>query len=300
MFFETDRLPLFQKMIMTDLPMNAGSPGRPAALPAGGFRRLFRVMDGLPVIIRLIDPPLHEFLPDLVELMQELVRSETALKHAGHPGPSTTCSSRSATRAHPQTGGSLREANPMLGLRGASGHPHPRADHHAGPGHLRSGLPGGPGGHRRAPEIMIPLTSHVNELKVQRGGAGGGGQEVMEEQGMEIDYKFGTMIELPRAALTADQIAEHAEFFSFGTNDLTQTTFGISRDDAETGFLIEYMENKASCPTTPLPPSTGTVWASSWRWPSKGRATQPDLECGICGEHGGDPRIHRACAMNWG
>jgi pyruvate,orthophosphate dikinase len=116
------------------------------------------------------------------------------------------------------------------------------------------------------PEVMIPLTSHVNELIRQRAVLEAEAKAVMTEQEMEIAYKFGTMIELPRAALTADQIAEHAEFFSFGTNDLTQTTFGISRDDAETGFLIEYMES-GILTANPFATWIGTVWARLSTWP---------------------------------
>ena len=145
------------------------------------------------------------------------------------------------------------------------------------------------------PEIMIPLTSHVNELKVQRDILEPEAKKVMEEQGIEPDYKFGTMIEIPRAALTTDQIAEYAAFISFGTNDLTQTTFGISRDDAEAGFLIEYME-KEILPENPFAvidrDGVGMLMEISVQ---KGRSVRPDLECGICGEHGGDPESIQLC-----
>ena len=145
------------------------------------------------------------------------------------------------------------------------------------------------------PEIMIPLTSHVNELKYQRGILEEEAHRVMEEQVMEVSYKFGTMIEIPRAALTADQIAEYAQFVSFGTNDLTQTTFGVSRDDAETGFLVDYMENKI-LPNNPFATidkdGVGELMAIAVQ---KGRSVNPDLECGICGEHGGDPESIIQC-----
>ena len=145
------------------------------------------------------------------------------------------------------------------------------------------------------PEVMIPLTSHVNELEVQRRILEAEARKVMDEQGMDIDYKFGTMIEIPRAALTADQIARQAEFFSFGTNDLTQTTFGISRDDAEAGFLIEYME-KGILQDNPFATidqdGVGALMAIAVQ---KGRSVKRDLECGICGEHGGDPQSIRIC-----
>jgi pyruvate,orthophosphate dikinase len=137
---------------------------------------------------------------------------------------------------------------------------------------------------------MIPLTAHVNELRVQRAALEEEARQVMVEQGIKVNYKFGTMIEIPRAALTADEVAEQAEFFSFGTNDLTQTTFGISRDDAEAGFLMEYIE-KDILPDNPFATlderGVGQLMQMAVRL---GRATRPDLEVGICGEHGGDPK----------
>jgi pyruvate,orthophosphate dikinase len=137
---------------------------------------------------------------------------------------------------------------------------------------------------------MIPLTSHVNELKVQQTALEEEAKKVMQEQGRTVDYKFGTMIEIPRAALTADQLAEYAQFFSYGTNDLTQTTFGISRDDAEKGFLIEYMERKI-LPENPFASidedGVGKLMDMGVKL---GRKTRPDMEIGICGEHGGDPK----------
>jgi len=145
------------------------------------------------------------------------------------------------------------------------------------------------------PEVMIPLTSHVNELKVQRELLEAEAKKVMEEQGVKVDYKFGTMIEIPRAALTADQVAGQAEFFSFGTNDLTQTTYGISRDDAEAGFLIAYIE-KGILPDNPFATldkdGVGQLMKMAVE---KGRSVNPDLECGICGEHGGDPNSIAIC-----
>jgi len=145
------------------------------------------------------------------------------------------------------------------------------------------------------PEVMIPLTSHVNELKRQREVLEAEAKEVMEEQGLEIAYKFGTMIEIPRAALTADEIAEYAEFLSFGTNDLTQTTFGISRDDAESGFLIDYLSEEI-LPANPFATidaaGVGQLMAMAVE---KSRAERPDIEVGICGEHGGDPESIALC-----
>jgi pyruvate,orthophosphate dikinase len=144
-------------------------------------------------------------------------------------------------------------------------------------------------------KIMIPLTCHVNELKTQREILEQEAKKIMENEGINVDYNFGTMIELPRAALTADQIAQYASFFSFGTNDLTQTTFGISRDDAEAGFLVKYMES-GILPENPFEiidrDGVGQLLKIAVE---KGRSVKPDLECGICGEHGGDPQSIQLC-----
>jgi pyruvate,orthophosphate dikinase len=145
------------------------------------------------------------------------------------------------------------------------------------------------------PEVMIPLISHVNELKVQQAALEAVAKEVMEEQNMEIAYKFGTMIEIPRAALTADEVAEVAQFFSFGTNDLTQTTFGISRDDAESGFLMEYLQQHILDENPFASIDAKGVGKLMQIAVELGRATRPDLEIGICGEHGGDPKSIAIC-----
>jgi pyruvate,orthophosphate dikinase len=298
MFFETDRLPHIQKMIMADLPIERREAlGALLPFQRDDFAGLFRAMDGLPVIIRLIDPPLHEFLPNHLDLLKELSDLKIRMQHAADLetiddlleayGKKTRILKRVEN---------LREENPMLGLRGVRlGMLVPelttmqvRAVFEAACQVTRDGVD-------VHPEIMIPLTSHVNELKYQRRILEEEAQRVMEEQGMEVAYKFGTMIEIPRAALTADQIATYAEFFSFGTNDLTQTTFGVSRDDAETGFLVDYMENKI-LPNNPFATidrdGVGELMAIAVR---KGRSVNPDLECGICGEHGGDPESIVQC-----
>ncbi len=145
------------------------------------------------------------------------------------------------------------------------------------------------------PEVMIPLTTHVNELRHQRKALESEAKKVMYEQGLDIDYKFGTMIELPRAALTADQIAEYASFFSFGTNDLTQTTYGISRDDAESGFLIEYIRNGILTDNPFATIDRDGVGELMRIAVEKGRFVKPGLECGICGEHGGEPNSIEFC-----
>lgn len=298
MFFETNRLPHFQKMIMTDYRIERRE-ALEALLPfqRDDFAGLFRVMEGKPVIIRLIDPPLHEFLPDVTELLRELADLKIQIQHAKNLADidgllkQITKKELLLKRAE-----SIRETNPMLGLRGVRlGIYIPeltmmqvRAVFEAACIVTKEGV-------EVFPEIMIPLTSHANELKLQRKVLEEEAKKVMEEQGITIDYKFGTMIELPRAALTADQIAEYAQFFSFGTNDLTQTTFGISRDDAESAFLIEYMESKI-LPENPFAiidrDGVGELMRIALE---KGKSTNPDLEFGICGEHGGEPKSIALC-----
>jgi pyruvate,orthophosphate dikinase len=185
---------------------------------------------------------------------------------------------------------SLQESNPMLGLRGVRLGIHiPELTTMQVRAIFEAACLVAKEGGEVHPEIMIPLTSHVNELRVQRDILEIEAQTVMREQGITVDYKFGTMIEIPRAALTADQLAAYAEFFSFGTNDLTQTTFGMSRDDAETGFLIKYMRS-GILPENPFATidreGVGQLMALAVQ---KARTVRPDLECGICGEHAGDP-----------
>ncbi len=298
MFFEAERLPFVQKMIMTDLPSERRE-ALDALLPfqREDFAGLFRVMDGLPVIIRLIDPPLHEFLPNHVDLMRDLTDCKIRLKEARNLEEIDKLLDQIAKEEQMlKRVESLHESNPMLGLRGVRLGIHipeltsmqVRAIFEAACMVAKEGID-------VHPEVMIPLTSHVNELKIQQKILETEAKQVMKEQGIEPDYKFGTMIEIPRAALTMDQIAEYATFISFGTNDLTQTTFGISRDDAEAGFLIEYME-KEILPDNPFAvidrDGVGLLMKMAVE---KGRSVRPDLECGICGEHGGDPESIQLC-----
>jgi pyruvate,orthophosphate dikinase len=298
MFFEDQRLPFVRQMIMADLPIEKRE-ALDALLPfqREDFAGLFRAMDGLPVIIRLIDPPLHEFLPNHSDLIRELSDLKIRAQHAGDL--------KSIDALLEQIGVKekllkqverLHEANPMLGLRGVRLGIHlpeltamqVRAIFEAACDVTKEDV-------TVLPEVMIPLTSHVNELKRQRETLESVARQVMKERNMEVAYKFGTMIEIPRAALTADQIAEEADFFSFGTNDLTQTTFGISRDDAEAGFLIEYMES-GLLPDNPFATIDNDGVGLLMRLAiKKGRAVKPDLECGICGEHGGDPASIQLC-----
>jgi pyruvate,orthophosphate dikinase len=285
-------------MIMSDLPIERRE-ALDALLPfqRNDFAGLFRAMDGLPVIARLIDPPLHEFLPDHMELNHDLTDLKIRLKHADTLEKVDTLLQQINEKAQVlKRVERLHESNPMLGLRGVRlGIQIPelttmqvRAIFEAACMVTKEGI-------EVHPEIMIPLTSHVNELKAQREILEVEAKKVMQEQGTEIDYKFGTMIEIPRAALTANQLAEHAEFFSFGTNDLTQTTFGMSRDDAEAGFLIKYMRT-GILPENPFATldrdGVGQLMALCVK---KARSVNPELECGICGEHAGDPKSISLC-----
>jgi pyruvate, orthophosphate dikinase len=298
MFFQAQRLPYLQKMIMADLPVER-QEALDALLPfqRDDFIGLFRVMNGFPVVTRLIDPPLHEFLPDHVELRKDLTDLKIRIKQAGtlDDVDDLLRKIRQKQDILERVEG-LRENNPMLGMRGVRlGIMIPeltimqvRAIFEAACIVTKEGV-------EVHPEVMIPLTSHVNELRVQRDLLEAEARKVMDEQGITITYKFGTMIEIPRAALTADQLAEYASFFSFGTNDLTQTTFGISRDDAEAGFLIKYMASgilKENPFATLDQEGVGELMTMAVR---KGRSVDPNLECGICGEHGGDPRSIAFC-----
>jgi pyruvate,orthophosphate dikinase len=190
----------------------------------------------------------------------------------------------------------LREENPMLGLRGVRlGILRPELTRMQVRAIIEAACLVAGEGVDVHPEIMIPLTSHVNELARQRSVLEQEAKDVMAEQGVEVDYKFGTMIEIPRAAVTADQIAEFAEFISFGTNDLTQMTYGISRDDAEKSFLMEYLSEGilADNPFFTIDPDgVGQLMGIALE---KAKSVRPELEAGICGEHGGEPRSIALC-----
>lgn len=292
MFFEPRRLPYLQKMILTDLPVERRE-ALDALLPfqREDFMGLFRAMGGRPVVARLIDPPLHEFLPDFMELTHDLADCKIRLARADTLEKIDALLQQINQKTHMlESVERLQESNPMLGLRGVRLGIHipelttmqVRAIFEAACLVAKEGV-------EVHPEIMIPLTSHVNELRAQRDILENEAQKVMRELDIVIDYKFGTMIEVPRAALTADELAETADFFSFGTNDLTQTTFGMSRDDAETGYLARYL-NDGIFTANPFATldfrGVGQLMAMAVR---KARTVKPDMECGICGEHAGDP-----------
>jgi pyruvate,orthophosphate dikinase len=285
MFFETERLPIVQRMILAET-----SEERQAALDEllpyqrSDFDGLFEAMTGLPVIIRLIDPPLHEFMPDEHELLEEVIANR--IKGVEDAAKEDLLASVQG----------MHESNPMMGLRGVR---------------LSVMMPEIVGMQVRAifeaaadvklrgfephPEVMIPLTGHINELHFIQPKLEEIAADVKKTKGVKFAYKFGTMIEIPRAGLTADQIAGTAEFFSFGTNDLTQFTFGYSRDDAERNFLVKYVED-GILPQNPFQTidaeGVGHLMDIAVK---KGRGARVDLEVGICGEHGGDPESIALC-----
>jgi pyruvate,orthophosphate dikinase len=289
MFFEPARLPIVQRMILAQT-----SEERTAALDEllpfqrADFSGLFDAMDGLPVIIRLIDPPLHEFMPDEEKLFEDVITMRVKGQTDGLEAKEKMLSSIR----------SLHESNPMMGLRGVRlsiympeiVEMQVRAIFEAAADCTLKGI-------KVHPEVMIPLTGTVNELKWIQPRLVRIAKAVMEEKGVNFEYKFGTMIEIPRAAVTAHEIAELAEFFSFGTNDLTQMTFGYSRDDAERNFLIKYVE-EGILPINPFQTidreGVGRLMQMAV---TDGRKARANLEVGICGEHGGDPDSIEFCHL---
>jgi pyruvate,orthophosphate dikinase len=282
MFFGEERLPIMQEMILAKTEKERREAlSRLLPFQRGDFYAIFEVMRGLPVTIRLIDPPLHEFLPRYEDLLREVAQLEITA-----PDSETLAEKRRLLQRVEE----LREANPMLGLRGVRlSLLYPEIVEMQVAAILEAAAEAQRRGYDPHVEIMIPLVGHVNELKLAREHLERVAKEVMEREGVRVDYKFGTMIEIPRAALTADEIAQYAQFFSFGTNDLTQTTFGYSRDDAEGKFLAYYVEHKI-LPENPFitldRDGVGKLVRMAF---DLGRAVRPDLKVGICGEHGGDP-----------
>ena len=281
MFFQAERIPAVREMILADtIEERRRALAKILPMQREDFIGIFRAMDGYPVIIRTLDPPLHEFLPHTDEEIREL---------AGQMG---VAFEKLKERAE-----SLKEANPMLGHRGCRlGIVYPEITEMQARAILEAACQVAKEGVKVIPEIMIPLVGHINELKNQRELVDRTAKEVMAERGIKVKYFVGTMIELPRAAITADQIAQYAQFFSYGTNDMTQTVFGLSRDDAGK-FLPFYREN-GILETDPFVsidrPGVGEVIRIGVE---KGRKTNPKLEVGICGEHGGDPSSVEFCHM---
>jgi pyruvate,orthophosphate dikinase len=258
-----------------------GAMAKLEKLQQGDFEGIFRAMDGLPVVIRLIDPPLHEFLPNLEEQLVKVTKA----------GDGATAEDRALLA----TIQSMHEQNPMLGLRGCRlGLMIPDFVKIQTRAILNAQIAVKKAGGNPIAKIMIPLVGHVNELSRTRELLEAEARSVEQKAGVTVDYKFGTMIEVPRGALTADEIAKEADFFSFGTNDLTQMTFGYSRDDAEGGFLLKYVE-EGILPVNPFQTLDDAVAGLMRIAVEKGRATKPTLELGICGEHGGDPESIAKC-----
>ena len=278
--FLGDRRQLVENLIVAD-----DDAGQEAALAEllplqrEDFTRIFEAMDGLPVTIRLIDPPLHEFLPDLTELSVKLAIADSRGQRKKRDRKLLAAVQR------------LHEQNPMLGLRGVRlGIAIPHLFTMQARAILEAARPSGsrPAG-RAEPEIMIPLVASVRELDIVRGRIEQIAATVQEEQGIEIPHLIGTMIELPRAALTAGKIAGSADFFSFGTNDLTQMTWGFSRDDVEASFFSTYLE-QGIFPVSPFESlDTEGVGALVRTASESGREVNEKLKLGVCGEHGGDP-----------
>jgi len=288
MFFEEERLPIVRQAILGETKEERKEPlEKLLKIQKGDFKGILEAMDGLPVVIRLLDPPLHEFLPKYEELLEEVI----TLRTSGENPSKLKVAEELLKRVE-----EMREANPMMGLRGCRlGITHPDINEMQVRAIFEAACELKREGRNPRPEIMIPLVGHVNELKVVREQLERVAREVMAKNGVEVSYKFGTMIEVPRAALTADEIAEYAEFFSFGTNDLTQMTYAYSRDDAEGKFMFQYIE-KGILEVDPFQTLDRKGVGKLMRIGVElGRKKRPSLEIGICGEHGGDPASIEFC-----
>ena len=279
MFFENEKIKAMREMILSDT-----KEGRVQALEKllpyqkQDFYGILKAMDGCPVNIRLLDPPLHEFVPHDIEgqkiMAKEMGISVEEIQHRVN---------------------SLSEHNPMLGHRGCRlGNTYPEITAMQTRAIIGAAIDLKKDGYNPQPEIMVPLIGIVNEFDAQEEVIRSTAKEIFEREGIEIPFKVGTMIEIPRAALTADTIAQRAEYFSFGTNDLTQMTFGYSRDDIAS-FLPVYLDKKIlSVDPFQVLDQTGVGQLVEMAV-NKGRATRPDLKCGICGEHGGEPSSVKFC-----
>jgi pyruvate,orthophosphate dikinase len=287
MFFTEDRAPIMQAMILASTPEEREEYlDQLLPLQKKDFIGLYREMKGYPVTIRLLDPPLHEFLPKREHLMVEIVRLELT------NGSATEIEEKKKMLARVEE---LHEFNPMLGLRGCRlGITMPEITRMQVRAIMEAACQVAKEGMKPIPEIMIPLVGMSSEMKAQKEIIKEVAEETMKRCGKKLSYLVGTMIELPRAAITARQIAEDAEFFSFGTNDLTQTTYGFSRDDAArfTGFYRDHNLLEFD-PFTILDREGVGAFMRLAR--DEGRATRPDIKLGICGEHGGEPSSVEFC-----
>ncbi len=293
MFFGEERLPIMQEMIMARTEEERREAlNKLLPMQRNDFVELFKAMEGFPVIIRLLDPPLHEFLPNREEIQQEINELKLSLKSAESLRKMDELISKIKDKEKLLSIiNELHEFNPMLGFRGCRlGIIYPEIYEMQVKAIIEAAIQVTLENREIYPEIMIPLVGHVNELKYLKDKLDETIKEEMERAGVEIKYKFGTMIEIPRAALTADEIAMYADFFSFGTNDLTQMTFGYSRDDAQGKFLAKYVDMKI----IKEDPFETLDWDGVGQLvkmgTEKGKKVKKDLEVGICGEHGGDPK----------
>ena len=298
MFFQSERLPVMQRMIMSDsLAERREALEELEPLQRADFLGLFQAMDGLPVIIRLVDPPLHEFLPTFEDLSQQIADAKIRLSSAASLKEldSILDRLRSDEDLLRRVRG-LHEANPMLGLRGVRlAIRHPEILQMQARAIFEASCDAAEAGGSPRPEVMVPLVSDVGELVRVRRIIEDEAQAVFARRGLSVSYRIGTMVETPRAALTAERLAEHADFFSVGSNDLTQMTYGLSRDDAETSFLIEYLRSGVfthdpftSIDADGVGPLIDMAVAAA-------RSRAADFEVGVCGEHGGDPTSIRWC-----
>lgn len=279
MFFGENRIMAMREMIVADTSQQRDRAlEKLLPMQRKDFEEIFKVMNGLPVIIRLLDPPLHEFLPHTDEEIKELAQQMNI--------------SFEKLKAKVE---SLKEFNPMMGHRGCRlGITYPEITRMQARAIIEAACNVKKEGIKVIPEIMIPLVGHVKEYTNQRDIIKEVADKVIKEKGVKLKYMIGTMIEVPRAAITADEIAKEAEFFSFGTNDLTQMTCGFSRDDAGK-FLGFYVENKiyAKNPFSSLDnKGVGKLMEIAVKL---GKKANPELEIGICGEHGGDPDSVKFC-----
>jgi pyruvate,orthophosphate dikinase len=287
MFFEGNRIDAVREMILAeDLEGRKRALGKLLPMQKADFKAILEIMGDLPVTVRTLDPPLHEFLPKYKEVLEEYTRLDAlGINPARHQELGTVKARIEA----------LQEANPMLGHRGCRlGITFPEIYEMQVRAIMEAACEVGRRGVRVEPEIMIPLTGTVPEMKVTRDMTVRMADKTVAEMGAKVGYTVGTMIEVPRAALIADKLAEHADFFSFGTNDLTQMTFGYSRDDIGK-FLPFYLEKKllADDPFAVLDQEgVGELVEIGIR---RGRKTRPKLKVGICGEHGGEPSSVEFC-----
>ena len=287
MFFNEDRIEHMRTMILADSEKDRRKSLRKLLpMQRRDFAALFKVMNGYPVIVRTLDPPLHEFLPKREDLMVEIAEMRALRK------PKKRIAEKQALLDRVNE---LHEFNPMLGHRGCRlGITYPEITEMQAQAIFEAAVQCDQKGIKVIPEVMIPLVGDVKELEHQRKIVVETAEKVFAKAGVTVDYLVGTMIEVPRGALTADKVAEAAEFFSFGTNDLTQTTFGFSRDDSG-GFLQHYQQNRIFSEDPFAVLDAEGVGQLIKIAVEKGRDSRPGLEVGICGEHGGDPKSVEFC-----